>query len=95
MAKFVKLNRINEKNHTKMLDVDIDEIAFISEAEPHINYDKPTKFEEQVNVDTGETEQVPVEWEVQERFVIAFKNGKHPQFLDRENYEKLDKLLPR
>lgn len=93
MEKFVKLTRINEQGHEKEIIVDTNEIVFITETEPHVCYDKPTKFEEQVNVDTGETEQVPVEWETEERFLIAFKNGKHPQFLNRANYDKLANVL--
>lgn len=27
------------------------------------------------------------------RYLIAWKNGKHPQFIDKENYEKLVSLL--
>ena len=68
---FVKINRINEKNNEKELIVNLDEIAFLSQAEDHIN-------------DEGETE---------ERFVLGFKNGKHPQFLDRANYEQLRDML--
>lgn len=90
---FVKLTRINEQGHEKEIIVDTNEIVFITETEPHVDYDKPTKFEEKDNVETGEKEQVAVEWETQERFLIAFKNGKHPQFLNRENYEKLVNVL--
>ena len=90
---FVKVTRINEQGHEKELLVDTSKIVFLSETEPHICYDKPTKYETKVNEDTGEEYQEPVEFEVQERFLIAFDNGKHPQFLDRENYEKLSALL--
>ena len=82
---FVKITRVNENNNKKELVVDTNEIVFLSETEPHVCYDKPTKFDEEY----GE----PIEWETEERFLIAFKNGKHPQFIDRENYEKLAKLL--
>lgn len=90
---FVKINRINEKENVKELIVNLDEIAFLSETEPHVCYDKPTKFEDSTDEETGETTQVPVEWETTERYLIAFKNGKHPQFIDKENYEKLKNLL--
>lgn len=90
---FVKINRINEKNNEKELIVNLDEIAFLSQAEDHINYDKPTKFEDVTDDETGETTQEPVEWETEERFVLGFKNGKHPQFLDKTNYEQLRDML--
>ena len=90
---FVKITRINEQNHEKELLVNTEEIVFLSETEPHVNYDKPTKYEDTTDEDTGVITKVPVEWETTERFLIAFKNGKHPQFLDRANYEKLTKVL--
>lgn len=90
---FVTLTRINQEGHAKELVVDTNEIAFITQAEDHINYDKPTEFVESVDVDTGETQNEPTAWETEERFVIAFKNGRHPQFLDRANYETLKKIL--
>lgn len=98
---FTKVTRINEDNERKELLVDTDEIVFLSETKPHICYDKPIKFEDvlndngepMVNEETGEVIQEPTEWETEERFLIAFKNGRHPQFLDRENYEKLSAIL--
>ena len=90
---FVELIRINQEGHKKPLTVDIKDISFLTQAEDHICYDKPTEFVESVDVDTGETQNEPVAWETEERFVVAFKNGKHPQFLDRANYEKLNKIL--
>lgn len=90
---FVKINRLNEDNEVKELVVNTEEIAFLSETKPHINYDKPTKFEDVENDETGEIEHTPVEWEVTPRYLIAWKNGKHPQFLDEENYNKLVSLL--
>lgn len=89
---FVKINRINEKNNVKELIVDTNEIAFLSETEPHINYDKPIAFVDVENED-GEMVQEPSEWETTPRYLIAFKNGKHPQFLDKDNYEKLSAIL--
>ena len=88
---FKKINRINEKGETKELVVNLDEIAFLSQAEDHINYDKPTKWE--TTTKNGEETQTPVEWEKEERFVLGFKNGKHPQFLDRPNYNTLRDML--
>ena len=99
---FVKINRINEKENTKELIVNLDEIAFLSQAEDHIRYDKPIEFKEEVDEETGEkvideetgeVKQIPVKWETEERFVLGFKNGKHPQFLDRANYEQLRDML--
>ncbi len=90
---FVKLTRINEKEHEKEIVVNTEEIAFVTETEPHVNYDNPTKFEDQINVETGEKEQVAVEWETTPRYLIAFKNGKHPQFLNKENYDKIVSIL--
>lgn len=90
---FAKITRINEQGHEKELVLNTEEVAFVTETEPHVDYDKPTKFEEQVNVETGEKEQVPVEWETEPRYLIAFKNGKHPQFLNKENYDKLVSIL--
>lgn len=90
---FVTITRINEDNERKELVVDTKKIVFLSETKPHVCYDKPTKFVEVKDEETGEVSQEPVEWEVEERFLIAFDNGKHPQFLDRENYEVLKKAL--
>ena len=90
---FVKLTRINEQGHEKELLVNTEEIAFLSETEPHVNYEKVVNYEDTTDEDTGVITKTPIEWEVQERFVIAFKNGKHPQFLDRANYEKLVEIL--
>lgn len=90
---FVKINRINEKENTKELIVNLDEIAFLSEAEDHVRYDKPLEYKEEVDEETGETEQVPVKWETEKRYVLGFKNGKHPQFLDQANYEQLRDML--
>ena len=45
---FVKLTRINEKEHEKEIVVNTEEIAFVTETEPHVNYDNPTKFEDQI-----------------------------------------------
>ena len=86
---FVLINRINEKGNVKQALVDTSKIVFVTETEPHINYDKPTKFEDQVDEDNGETTQVPAEWEETPRYLIAFDNGKHPMFLDKENYDKV------
>ena len=90
---FLKIHRINEKNNVKALVVDTDKIVFLSETEPHVEYDKPTKFEDQVDDETGETTQVPVEWETTERYLIAFDNGKHPQFISKSTYEFLCDIL--
>lgn len=90
---FVKITRKNESNHDKELIVDTNEIAFITQCEDKANYDKPTKFVEEVDLDTGEKINEPVEWEMEERYLIAFKNGKHPQFLDKANYETLKEIL--
>lgn len=90
---FVTLTRINQQGHEKELVVDTNEIVFITQAEDHICYDKPTKFETKVDIETGEEVNEPVAWETEERFVIAFNNGKHPQFLNRANYETLKKIL--
>ena len=90
---FVKINRINEKGNVKELLVDTNKIVFLSETEPHVDYDKPTKYEEVTNDETGEVTQEPCEWETTPRYLIAFDNGKHPQFIDKENYEKLSAIL--
>lgn len=90
---FTKINRINEQNHVKELVVNLDEIAFLSETEPHVCYDKPTKFVDETDDDTGETVQTPVEWETEPRYLIAFKNGKHPQFISKATYEQLTEML--
>ena len=90
---FVKLTRINENGNKKELLVDTSKIVFLSETEPHVCYDKPTKFAKEVDLETGEECEVPTAWETEERFIIAFDNGRHPQFLDRENYEKLSAVL--
>ena len=89
---FIKITRINEQNHEKELLVNTEEIAFLSETEPHVDYEKPTKYEDSTD-EYGVITKTPVEWETTERFLIAFKNGKHPQFLNRENYEKLVDVL--
>ena len=90
---FVIITRINEDNERKELVVDTNEIVFLSETKDHVCYDKPTKFEKTTNLETGEEVEEPVEWETEKRYLIAFKNGKHPQFLDKENYEKLKAIL--
>lgn len=90
---FVKINRINEKNNVKELVVDTNKIVFVSETEPHINYDDPIEFEDVVDEETGETEHKPVKWSETPRYLIAFDNGKHPQFIDEETYVKLSKIL--
>ena len=90
---FVKLVRINESNEQKELVVDTNEIVFLSEAQDHINYDKPTAYSETIDEETGVKTCVPTEWETTKRYVIAFKNGKHPQFIDSENYELLKSIL--
>ena len=90
---FVTLTRINEKDNAKELVVNTEEVVFITETEPHVFYDKPTKFETRVDEDTGETYDEPVEWETRKQYLVAFKNGKHPQFLDEENYNKLKSVL--
>jgi len=86
---FIQITRINEKGNEKVALVDTSKIVFVTETEPHVDYDKPTKFEDQVDEDNGETTQVPVEWEETPRYLIAFDNGKHPMFLDKENYDKV------
>ena len=90
---FIKLVRRNEQNEQKTLVVDTNEIAFVSETQPHYDYDKPTAFEDVTDDETGETTQIATAWESEPRYVIAFKNGKHPQFLDEENYQKLIDVL--
>lgn len=90
---FVKVTRINSNNQERELLVNTDEIAFLSQAADHICYDKPTKFETTTDDETGETSEIPVEWETEPRYVIGFKNGRHPQFIDKFNYEFLSKIL--
>ena len=90
---FVKLVRLNEDNEQKELVVDLNEIAFVSETKPHINYDNVIEYEETTDEDTGIVTKVPTKWEEQPRYVIAFKNGRHPQFLDKDNYEQLINIL--
>ena len=81
---FVKINRINSQNLTKELVVDTCEIVFVSETKPH------QVCEKKVNVDTGEEEEI---FNEEPRYLIGFKNGRHPQIIDKENYEKLCKAL--
>ena len=90
---FAKITRINEQNHEKEILVNTEEIAFVSECEDHVNYDKPTAYEETTDEDTGVITKVPTEWETEKRYVIAWKNGKHPQFVDQANYDKLVEIL--
>lgn len=90
---FVKITRINNQNHEKELVVNTDEIVFLSECEDHINYDEPIAYEETTDEDTGIITKVPSEWEIEKRYVIGFKNGKHPQIVDKTNYEKLAEIL--
>lgn len=90
---FIQLTRINTQNHEKDILVNVEEIAFLSECEDHINYDKPTAYEETTNEDTGVITKVPVEWETEKRYVIGFKNGKHPQIVDQANRDKLAEVL--
>ena len=85
---FVKINRINEQNHVKEIVVDTDEIVFVTETEPHINYDEPIEWETKFDDEMGQI-QVATKWTETPRYIIAFKNGRHPQFLDKENYDKL------
>ena len=90
---FAKLVRINQNGKEMEIVLDTNEIAFVTESEPHINYDKVTGYEEITNEETGVITKVPNQWEEEKRFVVAFKNGKHPQFLDQANYEKLVEIL--
>ena len=90
---FVKLVRINEDNEPRELIVDTNEIVFLSEATDHVNYDEPTEWETITDEDTGEEQKIPTKWTTSKRYVIAFKNGKHPQFLDSENYQILKDIL--
>lgn len=90
---FVKINRINEKGNVKELIVDTNEIVFLTETEPHVDYEKPVGYEETEEEDTGIITKIPNEWETTNRYLIAFKNGKHPQFIDKENYDKLSEIL--
>ena len=90
---FVTITRINQEGHEKELVVDTSKVLFITQTEDHIRYDKPTKFVKVTEEETGEEHEEPIEWETEERFLIAFDNGKHPQFLDRANYEILKKIL--
>lgn len=90
---FVKLTRTNQNGNEKELIVDTNEIVFITECEDHVNYDKPTNYEETTDEDTGIITKVPSEWEVEKMYLIAFKNGRHPQFIDKANYDKLAEIL--
>lgn len=90
---FVKLVRINQNDKEMEIVVNTEEIAFITECEPHVDYDKPTDYEETTDEDTGVITKVPSAWEETRRFVVAFKNGRHPQFLDETNYNTLKEIL--
>ena len=81
---FVKITRFNEDNEVKELVVNTEEIAFLSETKPHLEWE-----EEEHQLDDGTT--VPVQKVVSEepRYLIGFKNGRHPQFISKETYEKL------
>lgn len=86
---FIQITRINEKGNEKVALVDTSKIVFVTETEPHINYEKPVEWEDQENEETGEVEKVPCKYEETPRYLIAFDNGKHPMFLDKENYDKV------
>lgn len=90
---FVTITRINQEGHEKEIVVDTEEIVFVTETEDHVCYDKPTKFEKVIDEETGEETNEPVEWETEKRYLIAFKNGKHPQFLDKKNYDVIKQIL--
>ena len=89
---FIKLTRINQNNEKKELVVDTTKIAFVSECEPHYNYDAPIGYEETTD-ENGVITKTPNEWESEKRYVVAFDNGRHPQILDEENYQTLINVL--
>ena len=90
---FVKLTRINESNQKMELVVDTNEIVFVSESKPHYHYDKPVAFAKETDPATGEEYEYATEFESEPRYVIAFKNGRHPQFIDKDNYDTLVNIL--
>ena len=85
---FVQITRINEKGNVKVAYVDTSKIVFVTETEPHINYDNPVEWEEREDEDLGQIK-VATKWEETPRYLIAFDNGKHPMFLDKENFDKV------
>lgn len=88
---FVKVNRINDNGNVKVAYVDTSKIVFVTETEPHVETET---VEMPVNEDGTET--VPVTKIVGEtpRYLIAFDNGKHPMFLDKENFDLIVANLP-
>jgi len=84
---FVKLVRINQNEKEMEIVLDTNEIAFVTEAEPHVTYEV-----EEHEVD-GEIVKVNKITGEEKRFVVGFKNGRHPQFLDQANYDKLVEIL--
>lgn len=89
---FVKLTRVNAKQHEKEIVVDTTKIVFVTEMEPYVNYDKPTSWNEET-LENGQVLRTPTEWETEPRYIIGFDNGLHPQILDKANYDKLVEIL--
>jgi len=86
---FIQITRINEKGNEKVALVDTSKIVFVTETEPHVDYDKPVDYEETEDEETGVITKVPSKWEETPRYLIAFDNGKHPMFLNKENFDKV------
>lgn len=86
---FIQITRINEKGNEKVALVDTSKIVFVTETEPHINYDKPVEWEDQPSEELGCMIKVPTKYEETPRYLIAFDNGKHPMFLDKDNFDKV------
>ena len=81
---FVKLTRINTQDHEKELLVDTNEIAFVSECEPKIDYETVV----------GKDSQGNYSYKTTEYFLVAFKGGNlPPQTIDRDSYDTLVKIL--
>ena len=89
---FIKLVRINQEGNEKEIVIDTSKVVFITETEPHVNYDKVIGYEETED-ENGVITKVPNEWETERRFLVAFDNGRHPQFLDETNYNLLKDAL--
>lgn len=71
---FIKLTRINGCGNEKELVVNTEEIVFVTEIEDT----------REVAIEGSDTD-----FTREKLFLIGFKNGQHPQIVDKENYDKL------
>jgi len=52
-----------------------------------------SNHEKEIVLNTDEIEFVTAIETEEELFLVAFKNGMHPQFINKENYDKLVEIL--